>query len=83
MIAEAQMKWLLTVPADTDIDALVRALAAIGAVVEDDKPVPIGDHDKVVYVEGPQDLPSRLAGTNVEVRGIDPNSELGFFAQTG
>jgi hypothetical protein len=77
------MKWLLTVPVDTDIEALARDLSAIGAVVEDDEPVPLGDHDKVVYVEGPQDLPSRLAGTNVEVRGIDPNSELGFFVHTG
>ncbi|MFC8914404.1 hypothetical protein ACFT5C_01410 [Streptomyces sp. NPDC057116] len=77
------MKWLLTVLADTDIGVLARDLLAIGAIVEDEEPVPIGDHEMVVYVEGPQDLPSRLTETNVEVRGVDPNSELGFFASTG
>ncbi|MET9434853.1 hypothetical protein [Streptomyces sp. NPDC006551] len=53
------MKWLLVVAADVDVDLLAAQLAGV-ASISDRAPVPHGTDEKVVYVDGPVDLPAQL-----------------------
>jgi hypothetical protein len=53
------MKWLLVVAADLDVDLLAAQLSGL-ASVSDRTPVPHGTDEKVVYVDGPVDLPAQL-----------------------
>lgn len=62
------MKWLLTTPADVDLDSLRQEVEAAGAKLEDRDPVPLDQEEQVLYAEGPDDLHERLAKTSVPVR---------------
>ncbi|AIR98308.1 hypothetical protein [Streptomyces glaucescens] len=73
------MKWLLTVPADTDLGGLAARLSTVGVTLLDVAPVPLGDDEVVVQGEGPADLAARVADLGLPVR-VNPGSEfdLGF-----
>jgi hypothetical protein len=72
------MKWLLTVPADADLDTLEQELEAVGATVESQEPVPLHEDERVLYADGPEDLSERLSGTNMPVQ-VYPSSDLELY----
>jgi hypothetical protein len=72
------MKWLLTIPADADLDALQHELEAAGATLESEEPVPLDDQDQVLYAEGPEDLSERLSEADMPLH-VYPNSELELY----
>lgn len=69
------MRWLITVAASTDLDALGDAVRAARGSLRDIDPVPMGTDEVVVFAEGPSDLPRALSATDVEVLGLNPESE--------
>ena len=71
------MRWLVTVKADHDVDALASALTALGASVNPN-PVPLDRGECVYTVDGPDDLRT----TAKAVKGImklNPASKLQRF----
>jgi hypothetical protein len=72
------VKWLLTTPADADLDSLRQEVEAAGAKLEDRDPVPLDRSEQVVYAEGPEDLGERLAQTDMPVRA-HPNSPMELY----
>ncbi|MEV0370617.1 hypothetical protein AB0I10_12425 [Streptomyces sp. NPDC050636] len=72
------MKWLLRVPVDADLDDLATKLSVIGCTLDDLDPVPQEPDEKIVYAEGPRDLPARLSQISVSVKAY-PNSEFEFY----
>lgn len=69
------MKWLLTVPADTDLGHLAARLSTVGGTLLDVAPVPLGDDEVVVQAAGPDDLRTRVAGLGLPVE-VYPSSEF-------
>ncbi|MEV0803766.1 MULTISPECIES: hypothetical protein [unclassified Kribbella] len=69
------MRWLITVPADFDLDALAAAVTAAAGSLGDEEPIPLGDDELAVYAEGPADLPRTLHESISEVLKVSPNSE--------
>jgi hypothetical protein len=76
------MKWLLTVPAGTDLGHLAARLSTVGATLLDADPVPQGDDELVVQAEGPHDLPTRVAGLGLPIEAY-PSSEFDDFGPGG
>ncbi|TVR84727.1 MAG: hypothetical protein EA405_00975 [Rhodospirillales bacterium] len=73
------MRWLVTTGRDVPLDALKRLLSPLGAeVAQDATPVPLGDTEQVVSVEGPRDLPVRAAA-KPEIRSVDPDSDMELY----
>jgi hypothetical protein len=72
------MKWLLTTPADADLESLRTEVEAAGAKLEEVAPVPLDGGEQVLYAEGPDDLHERLAKTDVPVR-VNPNSPMELY----
>jgi hypothetical protein len=72
------MKWLLTVPADADLDVLQQELEAVGATLESAEPIPLDNQDQALPAEGPEDLSERLSKTDMPVQ-VYPNSELELY----
>jgi hypothetical protein len=73
------VKWLLTVSSDVDADAAAARLEEVGATVEYG-PVPMDQDDQVLEVDGPADLPSRLAAEGEPwVKQVSPNSEQSLY----
>lgn len=62
------MKWLLTTPADIDLESLRREIEAAGATLESRDPVPLDGQERVFYADGPDDLRERLSKTSMPVR---------------
>lgn len=62
------MKWLLTTPADVDLQSLRQEVEAAGATLENRDPVPLDQEEQVVYAEGPDDLRERLSKSSMSVR---------------
>jgi hypothetical protein len=63
------VKWLLTTPADVDVESLRREVEAAGARLETDRdPVPLDHEEKVFYADGPDDLRDRLSKSEMPVR---------------
>ncbi len=71
------MKWLLTVSKDVDLSTASGRLAKHGAVVEYD-PIPLGGHEQVLEVDGPDDLPERL-DDEAWVKKTNTNSEQTLY----
>ena len=71
------MKWLLTVSVDVDKFTVSGRLAEHGAVVEYD-PIPLGDGEQVLEVDGPDDLPRRL-DSQAWVKRVNTNSEQTLY----
>lgn len=73
------MKWLLTVSRDVDDSTASGRLAKHGATVEFDA-IPLDDDDKVLEVDGPDDLPDRLAADDEAwVKRVSNNSEQDLY----
>ena len=72
------MKWLLTIPADADLATLQQELESVGAALESEEPVSLGEQEQVVYADGPDDLSERLSATNMPVH-VYPNSDLQLY----
>jgi hypothetical protein len=72
------MKWLLTTPANADLDSLQQELEAVGATLESQEPVPLDDDQQVLYADGPDDLSDRLSETNRSIH-VHPSSELELY----
>jgi hypothetical protein len=62
------VKWLLTVPADLDLESLKREVEAAGGTLESRDPVPLDEGEQVVYGEGPDDLHERLSKTDMPIK---------------
>jgi len=69
------LRWLITVHADFDLDALVEALAAADAALGSEDPVPLGEDELALFAEGPANLSARLAETTRDVIRINPDSK--------
>jgi hypothetical protein len=69
------VRWLITVPAEFDLDALAAAVSAADGALGDEEPIPLGDDELVVYAEGPEDLPRSLHDSTSEVLKVSPNSD--------
>ncbi|MGI5359310.1 hypothetical protein ACQI4E_28900 [Streptomyces sp. CA-252508] len=69
------MKWLLTVPASTDLGQLAARLSTIGGALLDVPPTPLGDDELVVQADGPNDLRMRVADLGLPVE-VYPSSEF-------
>lgn len=72
------MKWLLTIPADSDLHELRQEVEAAGATIENRDPVPLEGNERVVYADGPDDLHVRLSNTKVPVR-LNRSSKIQLF----
>ena len=72
------MTWLLTMPADADVDALQQGLEEVGATLESDEPVSLDGQERVLYADGPEDLSERLSATDMPV-DVYPNSDLQLY----
>jgi hypothetical protein len=70
--------WLITTPADADLDNLRSAVEARGGRLSAEPPVPLDRGEQVVGAEGPEDLPDGLA-QHPSVRAVHPDSELGLY----
>jgi hypothetical protein len=73
------MKWLLTVPAGTDLGELRQALAAHGVILDSAPPIPLDAGEHVVEAEGPRDLPALLDGLGLQAIKASPSSELELY----
>jgi hypothetical protein len=63
------VKWLLTTPADVDLESLRRELEAAGATLESERdPVALDHDEQVFYADGPDDLRERLSNSGLPVR---------------
>jgi hypothetical protein len=62
------MKWLLTTPADLDLESLRQELKAAGATLESRDSVPLDQDEQVLYAEGPDDLHERLSNSGLPIR---------------
>ena len=69
------MRWLITVPAGTDLRVLGDAVRSAAGSLRELDPISMGEDEVVVFAEGPFDLPARLGATDVEVRQVNPDSE--------
>jgi hypothetical protein len=73
------MRWLVTTGSGMSIEALRQFLSPLGAEpAADAEPVPLGDDEQVVAVEGPRDLPARAAATP-EIHAVHPDSEMQLY----
>ncbi|HYJ22423.1 MAG TPA: hypothetical protein VEW07_10410 [Solirubrobacterales bacterium] len=72
------MKWLLTTPADVDLDGVRAEVEAAGGKLEAQKAVPLGENEQVLYAEGPEDLEARLKAAPIPIQ-VSPNSELELY----
>lgn len=71
------MEWLVNVKVDADLDKLKVLLAKHGAVGQG-QPVPLGEDELALEVNGPEDLPKRLRRSRAVV-GVFPNSRPEVF----
>ena len=72
------MKWLLTTPADVDLEKVRREVEGAGGKLEGRKPIPLSDNEQVLYAEGPEDLHRSLAETPTPMR-VSPSSEMELY----
>jgi hypothetical protein len=77
------MKWLLTVRADADLDALRRELARVGVTVDLGSCIPLDDGEQVVEAEGPEELGATLERAGIDVLKVSPSSDLELFGPGG
>jgi hypothetical protein len=63
-----------------DLDQLRKDVEACGGVVDAAQPIPLEGNEQVVEVEGPNDLPEKLA-KNPAVRKVSPDSDIEFYPQ--
>jgi hypothetical protein len=70
------VRWLITVPAGTDPDAVEALVRAAAGALRDVDPVPLGE-EVVLFAEGPVDLPQRLeTGGHADLPlRLNPDSE--------
>lgn len=73
------MRWLITTPVDADLDDLRAELSALDGRLSDEPPIPLDDDEHVIGAEGPRDLPSKLASTDVPVTKVSPDSEFELY----
>lgn len=73
------MKWLLTTPADLDLDGVRQEVEAVGGKLEAREPVPLGENEQVLYAEGPEDLHERLKKATRLPIEASPNSDLKLY----
>lgn len=72
------MHWLVTMRAGLNEPALQRILEKLGCTItEESVPIPLGDQEQVIEVEGPRDLRER-ATVIPEVTKISPSSEMQY-----
>jgi hypothetical protein len=70
------MRWLLTVRRGLDRESLSMKLTGWKCHTRsDEEPVPLGDEEMTIFVEGPEGLPDIVRGDDA-VTGIFPNSDL-------
>jgi hypothetical protein len=67
------MEWLVNVKLDADLEKLKALLAKHGAVRQG-QPIPLGEDELALEVNGPDDLPKRLRRSSAVV-GVFPNSK--------
>jgi hypothetical protein len=70
------VRWLITVPAGTDPEAVGAVVRSAAGTLRDVDPVPLGE-EVVLFAEGPVDLPQRLeAGDRAGLPlRLNPDSE--------
>jgi hypothetical protein len=69
------MRWLIEVVRTTDLQELAEALRVAHGSLRDVDPVPMGPDELVLFVEGPSDLPRRLATAQIPGIHVYPDSE--------
>lgn len=72
------MKWLLTTSNEVEVRAVRREVEAAGGSLESEDPVPLGEKERVLYAQGPDDLPARLASASSLIK-ISPSSEMDLY----
>ncbi|MEM7226348.1 MAG: hypothetical protein AAF495_25460 [Pseudomonadota bacterium] len=73
------MKWLITTQKCDLSEGLADLLAAEGCRLDrDEPPIPLGEDEQVIEVEGPVDLPDRLAH-NALILKVSPSSDLTLY----
>ena len=73
------MQWLLTVPADVDLDELARRLIPLDAELSSEPPVPMGNDEQVLGATGPRDLPDRVREAGLPVSKVSPDSGMTLY----
>lgn len=71
-------RWLLTTARHEDLRKLRAEIAAHGAAMSDAPPIPLGQDEQALAVEGPDDLPARLE-RHPAVRKVSPDSEVELY----
>jgi len=77
------MRWMVTVEATVDQAAVEVELGAIGAVIDAEiEAVPLGEDERVIYVEGPKDLARNLGDATPHLLAAYPDSEMEPYGTT-
>lgn len=77
------MKWLITTKSNADLSRIVKELAAWGCVSQNwGMPIPLGDEEQVIEVEGPPNLPEIAVQDNAIIK-VSPSSELTLYSSFG
>lgn len=72
------MRWLVTTPADADLQELRTTLEGLGCEVSDAPPTPLGE-EQVLQVVGPDDLPAKVPAGSASVKGVYPDSQMELY----
>lgn len=71
-------RWLVTVAASADLDAVEAVLKGLGcSEVDTGLAVPLGDDEQAIPVVGPDDLPARSRRPEaVDIVSVYPDSDI-------
>lgn len=73
------MKWLITVKKTADLDKVMGIIRDHGGYQDhDNPPIPLGDRELVIRVDGPPDLDERLK-YSPDIIDVYPDSEVQLY----
>ena len=73
------MRWLITVLTSADLSKVEKTICKCGGELnKENPPVPIGDSELVIQVNGPVELPDQISA-DVDIIAIYPDSDMELY----
>lgn len=73
------MRWLITVLKSTDLSKLERIIRECGGELnKENPPVPLGNSELVIQVNGPVELPDQISAAD-DIIDIYPGSDMELY----